>query len=74
MYIENGRLESDFVFTEILITEINGLNTSTKDMYYKNLAKRLNNPLLQCKQKHIGQFLKLFITTKKSYNSTSFDR
>ena len=43
----NGSFESDFVFIETLITEINDLITSTKDLYYKNLAKRLNNPLLQ---------------------------
>ena len=34
---------------ETLITEINDFITSTKDVYYNNLAKRLNNPLLQAK-------------------------
>ena len=48
-YDENGRFESDFMITETLITEINDLITSTKDLYYNNLAKRLNNPLLQAK-------------------------
>ena len=38
-YIDNGRFESDFVFIETLITEINDLITSAKDLYYKNLAK-----------------------------------
>ena len=33
-YIDNGRFESDFVFIETLITEINDLITSTKDLYY----------------------------------------
>ena len=32
-YIGNGRFESDFVFIETLITEINYLITSTKDLY-----------------------------------------
>ena len=48
-FIENGRFESEFVFIETLIAEINDLIPSTKDLYYKNLAKRLNNPLLQAK-------------------------
>ena len=47
--IQNGRLESDFVFLETLITEINELVSSTKNMYYENLEKKLNNPLLQTK-------------------------
>ena len=46
-YIENGRFEIDFMMIETLITEINDLITSTKDLYYNNLAKRLNNPLLK---------------------------
>ena len=48
-YIQNGRFESDFVFLENLITEINELISSTKNLYYENLAKKLNNPLLQAK-------------------------
>ena len=51
-YIENGRFESDFMMIETLITEINGSITSTKDLYYNNLEKRLNNPLLQAKTYH----------------------
>ena len=47
--IENGRLESDFIFLEKLITELNDLIFSTKALYYENLAKKLNNPLLQTK-------------------------
>ena len=38
-YIQNGRFESDFVFLENLITEINELISSTKNLYYENLAK-----------------------------------
>ena len=45
-YIQNGRFESDFAFIENLITEINELISSTKNLYYENLAKKLNNPLL----------------------------
>ena len=48
-HIENGRFESDFVFIETLTTEINDLITSTKDIHYKNLTKRSDNPLLQAK-------------------------
>ena len=47
--IDNGKFEKDSVFIETLITEINDLITSTKDLYYKKLAKKLNNPLLQAK-------------------------
>ena len=32
-YIENSRFESDFMMIETLITEINDLITSTKDLY-----------------------------------------
>ena len=48
-YIQNGRSESDFVFLETLITEINELISSTKNLYYENLERKLNNPLLQAK-------------------------
>ena len=44
-YIENGRFESDLMMIETLITEINDLITSTKDLHYNNLAKRLSNPI-----------------------------
>ena len=48
-YIQNGRFESDFIFLENLITELNELISSTKAWYYENLGKNLNNPLLQAK-------------------------
>ena len=48
-YIQNGRFESDFVYLENLIIELNELISSTKALYYENLAKKLNNPLLQAK-------------------------
>ena len=48
-YIQNERFESDFVFLQALITEINELISSTRNVYYENLAKKLNNPLLQIK-------------------------
>ena len=62
-YVENGRFESDFMIIETLITEINDLITSTKDLYYNNLAKRLNNPLLQAKT--YWSILKTFYNDKK---------
>ena len=48
-YIQNGRFESDFVFLETLITEINEFISSTKNLYYETLAKKLDNLLLQAK-------------------------
>ena len=39
-YIQNGRFESDFVFLESLIIEINDLISSSKKLYYENLAKK----------------------------------
>ena len=62
-YIKNRRFESDFVFIESLVNEINDLISNAKSLYYDNPAKKLNNPLLQ--EKLIGQFLKHFTTTKK---------
>ena len=63
-YIQNGRFESDFVFIENLITEINELICSTKNLYYENLAKKLNNPLLQAKT--YWSILKSFYNEKKT--------
>ena len=63
-YIENGRLESDFILLEKLITELNDLTFSTKTLYYENLTEKLNNRC--CKQKLIGQYLRPFIKIKKS--------
>ena len=63
-YIQNGRFESDFVFLENLITEINELISSTKNLYYENLAKKLNNPLLQAKT--YWSILKSFYNEKKN--------
>ena len=37
--IQNGRLKSDFVFLEILITEFNELISSTKICIMKTLGK-----------------------------------
>ena len=48
-YIQSGRFKDDFVFVETLITEINELISFIKNLYYENLAKKLNNPLLQAK-------------------------
>ena len=48
-YIQNGRSESGFLLLETLITELNILINTTKALYYQNLSKKLNNPLLQAK-------------------------
>ena len=45
------------------ITELNELIYSTKTMYYENLAKKLNNPLLQAKT--YWSILKTFYNDKK---------
>ena len=71
--IQNGRFESNFVFLQALITEINELISSTRNVYYDNLAKILNNPLLQIKT--YWSILKTFYNKKKyPINSTSFGR
>ena len=48
-YIQNGRFKIDFNFLENLVTELNESISSTKALYYENLGKKLNNPLLQAK-------------------------
>ena len=63
-FSNNGRFESDFVFLENLIAEINELISSTENLYYENLAKKLNNPLLQAKT--YWSILKSFYNGKKS--------
>ena len=62
-YIENGRLESEFILLEKLITELNDLIVSTKTLYYEHLAKKLNNLLLQTKT--YWSILKTFYNDKK---------
>ena len=62
-YIQNGRFESDFVYLQNLIIELNELISSTKALYYENLAKKLNNPLLQAKT--YWSILKTFYNDKK---------
>ena len=62
-YIQNRRFESDLVFIESLIAELNYLISYTKDLYYENLAKKLNNPLLQAKT--YWSILKLFYNDRK---------
>ena len=47
--IKNGSFESDFLFLESVVNELNELISSTKSLYYENLAKKLNNPLVQIK-------------------------
>ena len=65
IYIQNGRFESDFVFLENLITKLDELISSIRALYYENLAKKLNNPLLQ--EKTYWSILKTFYTDKKSH-------
>ena len=69
-YIQNGRSESGFLLLETLITELNILINTTKALYYQNLSKKLNNPLLQAKT--YWSILKTFYNEKPPTNSTSF--
>ena len=70
-YIGNGRLGYEFILVEKLIIEVNDLIFSTKTLYYGNVAKKLNNPLLETKT--YWSILKTFYNYKKnSANSTSF--
>ena len=62
-YIKNGRFESDFVLLETSIIELNELIDTTKTLYYENLGKKLNNPLLQAKT--YWSILKTFYNGKK---------
>ena len=62
-YIQNGRFESDFVLLETLITELNELVSTTKALYYENIGKKLNDPLLQAKT--YWSILKTFYNGKK---------
>ena len=62
-YIQNGRFESDFLFRESLAIEINKLISSTKVLFYVNLVKNLNNPLLQAKA--YSSIIKTFGNDKK---------
>ena len=61
--VPNRRFESDFVLLETLITEFNELVSTTKALYYENLGKNLNNPLLQTKT--YWSILKTFYNGKK---------
>ena len=61
-YIENGRFESDFILLDYIL-ELNDLISPTKTLYYENLAKKLNNPLLQTKT--YWSILKTFYNDKK---------
>ena len=61
--IKNGRFESDFEFIEGLASEINELISNAKNLYYVNLAKKLNNPLLQGKT--YWSIFKTFYNDKK---------
>ena len=51
------------MFLETLITEINELISSTKNLYYENLARKLNNPLQLAKT--YWSILKTFYNEKK---------
>ena len=62
-YIQNSRFESDFRLFENVVNEFNELISSTKALYYENLAKKLNNPLLQTKT--YWSILKTFYNDKK---------
>ena len=47
--MQNQRFESDFGLLKALVNELNELISLTKTLCFGNLAKKLNNPLLQAK-------------------------
>ena len=67
-FIQNGRSESEFTCLKNLIIELNKLIS----LYYENLAKKLNNPLLHTKTD--WSIFKTFYNDKKPTNSTFFGR
>ena len=62
-YIQNSRFESDSRLLENVVNELIELISCTKALYYENLAKKLNNPLLQTKT--YWSILKTFYNDKK---------
>ena len=60
---EKKNFESDFLLLRTLITELNELINTTKALYYQNLNKKLNNPLLQANTH--WSILKTFYIEKK---------
>ena len=62
-YVQNSRFESGFKLFEKVVNELNELISSTKALYYENLVKKLNNPLLQTKT--YWSILKTFYNDKK---------
>ena len=48
-YIKNRRFESDFVFIESLVNEINGLVFNAKNLYYDKLAKKIKQSIAASK-------------------------
>ena len=60
---EKKKFESDFLLLRTLITELNELINTTKALYYQNLYKKLNNPLLQANT--YWSILKTFYIEKK---------
>ena len=72
-YIQNGRFESDFVLLETLIADIKELVSTTKALYYENIDKKLNDPLLQAKN-YRSILRKFYNGNKNSSNSTFFGR
>ena len=61
--VPNRRFESDLVLLETLMTEFSELVSTTKALYYENLGKKVNNPLLQVKAH--WSILKTFCNGKK---------
>ena len=62
-YMQNQRFESDFGLLKALVNELNELISLTKTLFFGNLAKKLNNPLLQTKT--YWSILKTFYNDKK---------
>ena len=65
-YVQNGRFESDFVFLENLIIELNELTSSAKSLYYENLVKKLKK-LKICDKPFSKPLILLFQNSAKLY-------
>ena len=48
-YMQNQIFESDFGLLKALVNELNELISLTKTLFFGNLVKKLNDPLLQAK-------------------------
>ena len=49
VHVKKGRQETDFCALEESVHNLNDVTLQTKTSYYKNLGKKINDPILQSK-------------------------